>query len=91
MKIGGSVFGKKQTLTGTKAFPRPGEGGAQRRMRALRREYPSSVCYADSFPPRGEAFSHESLNRPAYHLALVSTTRPAMCRWFRSSPLMTIS
>ena len=82
---------KKQTLTGTKAFPQSGEGGAQRRMRVLRREYPSSVCYADSFPPRGEAFSSEGLNHPAYHLALVSTTRPAMCRWFRSSPLMTIS
>ena len=31
------------------------------------------------------------LNQQAYHLALVSTTRPAMCRWFSSSPLMTIS
>ena len=26
-----------------------------------------------------------------YHFALVSTTRPAMCRRLRSSPLMTIS
>ena len=62
MKNRGDVFDKKQTLTGTKAFPQS-----------------------------GEAFSSEILNRPAYHLALVSTTRPAMCRWFRSSPLMTIS
>ena len=44
-----------------------------------------------AFHRLGEAFSSEILNRPAYHLALVSTTRPAMCRWFNSSPLMTIS
>lgn len=62
MKNRGDVFDKKQTLAGTKAFPRP-----------------------------GEAFNSETLNRPVYHLALVSTTRPAMCRWFSSSPLMTIS
>ena len=42
-------------------------------------------------PVRGEAFNSEILNRSVYHLALVSTTRPAMCRWFSSSPLMTIS
>ena len=33
MKNRGDVFDKKQTLTGTKAFPQSGEGGAQRRMR----------------------------------------------------------
>ena len=32
-----------------------------------------------------------SLSFAGHHLALVSTTRPAMCRRLRSSPLMTIS
>ena len=47
-----------------KAFPRSGEGGCERSEQTnegagkqLTENYPSSVTYGDTFPPRGEGFS----------------------------------